>query len=100
MKYQPGDRVRVRNDIKADTEYQSECGESVYCNDDMARRRGQLVTIKFIDTWESKMPSVYHIDDDDGEFGWAAEMFESSQMFDENCETTGELIASFDALMR
>jgi hypothetical protein len=71
MKYKVGDEVKVRNDLIVDR-----CYNGFYFNKDMARWRGQIVTISEV---ENKDP-CYRIKEDEGEYkwGWVDEMFEDT----------------------
>ena len=71
-KYQPGDKVRVKSDLKV--------GESYYMDDkvssdcfmkDMQQFSGKIVTIDFISSWKT-----YEIKEDDFNYNWTDEMFE------------------------
>lgn len=71
-KYQPGDKVRVKSDLKV--------GESYYMDDkvssdcfmkDMQRFSGKIVTIDSISSWKT-----YEIKEDAFNYNWTDEMFE------------------------
>lgn len=97
MKYNPGDVVRVRDDL-TQINYLSEAGEYVAAVEEMMPYRGQYVTIRKIDTWNLGCESVYRVKENG--WAWTAAMFEPAQMFDDTYEATGEVTAFFDALMQ
>lgn len=66
MKYEVGDVVRVRKDLKAGGDF----SKDLYVTDDMAELAGKLVTIYDIDDY-----GYYHIIEND--FLWKDEFFEN-----------------------
>jgi hypothetical protein len=66
MKYEIGDIVKVREDLKAGSDF----GKDLYVTDDMAELAGQLVTIYDIDDY-----GYYHIVEND--FLWTDDFFEN-----------------------
>lgn len=67
-KYKIGDKVKVRDDLKGGERY-----NDVYCNDEMAKLAGEIVTIEDVDA-----EGDYHIVEDVDNFWWSAEMFDDS----------------------
>lgn len=66
MKYKVGDKVRVRKDLR-----EGEYGKyKIFCNSDMAKRAGTIVTIEHINSFLPK----YVIKEDS--WDWVDEMFE------------------------
>lgn len=66
MEYKAGDKVRVRKDLSADNYY-----GGVFCNSDMARKAGKIVTIK-----HKSLNDRYKIEEDSWDWSWASEMFD------------------------
>lgn len=66
MKYEIGDIVRVRKDLRAGSDF----GKDLYVTGDMAELAGQLVTIYDIDDY-----GYYHIVEND--FLWTDDFFEN-----------------------
>ena len=65
MRYNVGDKVRVRSDLEGSQDY---CG--VYCTNGMAGLKGQIVTIANIDG------NRYKIEEDDRFHWWSDDLFE------------------------
>ena len=72
-KYKIGDKVRIREDLKGGKRY-----NDVYCNDEMAKLAGKIVTIDDID-----IEGDYHIVEDVDNYWWSEEMFEDKEATDE-----------------
>lgn len=71
MRYKEGDRVTVRPDLKADTEYPHPIdGRSIYVNSTMADTAGRTITIEA--TWDGvyRARDVYGLD-----WTWTEDMF-------------------------
>lgn len=68
MKYEVGDIVRVRKDLKAGQDYGSLCA----CYP-MAKLAGELVTISSVNN------DNYHIEEDDGLYFWIDNFFEDEE---------------------
>jgi hypothetical protein len=66
MKYKVGDKVRVRNDLVVNKTY----GDGVWFRSDMARYKGQVVTISKVED------CFYNIKEDRCCWSWIDEMFE------------------------
>ena len=67
MKYNIGDKVRIRPDLKKYRHY-----GKVETNSDMTEFRGDIVTITRIDT---RKPITYKIEEDNGDNHWTEAMF-------------------------
>lgn len=74
-KYKIGDKVRIKEDLKGGRYY-----NNVYCNDEMAKLAGKIVTINDID-----IEGDCHIDieEDIDNYWWSEEMFEDKEATDE-----------------
>ena len=66
MKYKVGDKVKIREDLKINNEY-----DNMYFNSEMSKHRGQIATIKRAD-----LDNTYKINLDDGDYWWTDAMFE------------------------
>jgi hypothetical protein len=71
MKYKVGDKVKVRNDLVVDKCY----GNGCWFRSDMARYKGQVVTISKVED------DFYIIKEDRCCWSWADEMFEKSDYY-------------------
>lgn len=67
MKYKVGDRVKVRNDLVVNETY----GDGCRFRSDMARYKGQVVTISRV----FDVDGFYKIKDDSSNWSWVDEMF-------------------------
>lgn len=67
-KYKIGDKVKVREDLKGGENY-----NDVYCNDEMAKLAGEIVTIDDVDA-----EGDYHIEEDMFCCWWSEKMFDDS----------------------
>jgi hypothetical protein len=79
-KYKIGDKVRIREDLKGGERY-----NDVYCNDEMAKLAGKIVTIDDID-----MEGDYRIEEDIDCYWWSEEMF--ATYFPEDEEATDPML--------
>ena len=84
MKYKVGDKVRVKNDLEACTEY----GDYRFVRK-MKDYRGKVVTIS------KRNSNSYRIEKDNGEFFWTDEMFED---LEENELTVEEELTAEEAI--
>lgn len=79
-KYQVGDQVVVKSDLKPDwfTEYfmdgDTDCKNGVFFIEEMSHLAGQVVTITSADEDE------YSIAEDDGQYTWVDELFEDFEL--------------------
>ena len=74
-KYKVGDKVRVRKDLTAGTEYPMQsgisCGFDPGVNEQMEEYRGQIMTI------ESCTRGIYVLHEDSDAWSWTDTMFET-----------------------
>ena len=76
MKYKPGDKVRVREDLEAYREYRMESGYTDTAVEEMLLFRGKIVTIfGFSD-------NAYLVEEDTENWNWTDEMFEDERKTD------------------
>lgn len=67
-KYKIGDKVKIKEDLKGGERY-----NDVYCNDEMAKLAGEIVTIEDVDA-----DGDYHIEEDMFCYWWSEKMFDDS----------------------
>ncbi len=71
MKYKVGDKVKVREDLQANTEY-----NNCTCVEEMEEYRGAIATIKKCFDTDIDDDGAYEVDIDEGEWFWTDDMFE------------------------
>lgn len=67
-KYKIGDKVKIKEDLQGGERY-----NGVYCNDEMTKLAGEIVTINDIDA-----DGDYHIKEDIYWWSWSEKMFDDS----------------------
>lgn len=95
MKYKPGDRVRIADNLVGGQSYANEGGSVTYFNSDMRKYCGQVVTIA-----DCMYDSVYSIKEDGRWWSWSIGMLEPLESFEVlSVQNANELNSAFAALM-
>ena len=94
MKYQPGDKVRIRSDLKVGARYPcDDITHTLTCFASMAAHRGQIVTIRRL---SGKVYDVH-----ENVFSWSLGMLEDINGYDDQGMVVDAVLCSmFNSLMQ